>query len=694
MGNNQQKIPNRMKTSVSMMGTSSTQPNNKNTTKLKLPQSLTSNTIATSTVLDQDLNKSNNLKTHNSNDLLTNFKQAHPRSFKPITCFNLNNHHNSTFDAPNAQNEQNENHLSKKISIRKRFLNTVRRNRSNCHSVNVDALNKVKLDSPAVTRSNTDHNLLVIKDYSFSENALDDLNNENNDFIDLGDDTEHNELLTSVNNKLKALEAQKESIYDNDSDFDDDYDKLNELDPARPKPKLNTFSKLTKSPAIFNIKSFQPNENIQVKDLLADNVSSSSSKSSSSSLSLNDPDAGGYTKASSLSSLSVSTLSLISSGSISSLSSSSSTSNDKSNQKPLNINNKLFEAKNSIKTAPSDSNKPKQAKETTKRKAHLINRDTIRSLLLPGLKCKSKPKPKKMTLEEKESLIKAELCKTKPTESELYSFKDRFEIRDEFGDNLNGFVDLDSSKELKSLSDGLSYIDEGASIQQSTPGVSTPSVCKRQVEISSENQKASAPLRFLSEVNKKLQAYHKESKKEALIVENNLKKQRDLLNSKSKPTRDDKDSLLESVSNKFSYSGKANGLEVYNNRIIDYIINKKPNFDFNNNDNEYLNYYCNKYSYDENIIMNTSFNSNNANNNVNDNVSVYTLRISAPLASSENTTLSSSNDNLSQLSPKYQSSNKNANLNSNSTASTITIKPFDRLSHLSANFNLNRKINV
>ena len=690
MGNNQQKIPNRMKTSVSMMGTSSTQPNNKNTKKLKLPQSLTSNTIATSTVLHQDLNKSNNLKTHNSNDLLNNFKQAHSRSFKPITCFNLNNHHNSAFD---AQAEQNENHLSKKISIRKRFLNTVKRNRSNCHSVNVDALNKVKLDSPAVTRSNTDHNLLVIKDYSFSENALDDLNNENNDFIDLGDDTEHNEFLNNVNNKLKALETRKESIYDNDSDFDDDYDKLNELDQAKPKPKLNTFSKLTKSPAIFNIKSFQPNENIQVKDLLADNVSSSSSKLSSSSLSFNDPDAGGYKKASSLSSLSVSTLSLISSGSISSL---SSTSTEKSNPKPLNINNKLFEVKNSIKTAPSDSNKPKKAKET-KRKGHLINRDTIRSLLMPGLKCKSKPKPKKLTVEEKESLIKAELSKTKPTESELYSFKDRFEIRDEFGngDNLNGFVDLDSSKELKSLSDGLSFIDEGASIQQSTPGVSTPSVCKRQVEISSNaNQKVSAPLRFLNEVNKKLQAYHKENKKEASIIENNLKKQRDMLNSKSKPTRDDKDSLLESVSNKFHYSGKANGLEVYNNRIIDYIINKKPNFDFNNNDNEYLNYYCNKYSYEDNIIMNTSFNSNNVNNNINDNVSVYTLRISAPLASSENTTLSSSNDNLSQLIPKYQSSNINANLNSNSTTSTITIKPFDRLSHLSANFNLNRKINV
>ena len=566
----------------------------------------------------------------------------------------------------------------------------MKRNRSNCHSVNVDALNKVNLDSPAVTRSNTDHNLLVIKDYSFSENALDDLNNENNDFIDLGDDTEHNEFLNNVNNKLKALEAQKESVYDNDSDFDDDYDKLNELDQAKPKPKLNTFSKLTKSPAIFNIKSFQPNENIQVKDLLADNVSSSSSKLSSSSLSFNDPDdAGGYKKASSLSSLSVSTLSLISSGSISSL---SSTSTDKSNTKPLNINNKLFEVKNSIKT---DSNKqPKEAKET-KRKGHLINRDTIRSLLLPGLKCKSKPKPKKMTFEEKESLIKAELCKTKPTESELYSFKDRFEIKDEFcngGDNLNGFVDLDSSKELKSLSDGLSYIDEGASIQQSTPGESTPSVCKRQVEA---NQKVpAAPIRFLNEVNKKLQAYHKENKKEALIIENNLKKQRDMLNSKSKPTRDDKDSLLESVSNKFYYSGKLNGLEVYNNRIIDYIINKKPNFDFNNNDNEYLNYYCNKYSYEDNIIMNTSFNSNNVNNNINDNVSVYTLRISAPLASSENTTLSSSNDNLSQLIPKYQSSNRNANLNSNSTASTITIKPFDRLSHLSANFNLNRKINV
>ena len=289
--------------------------------------------------------------------------------------------------------------------------------------------------------------------------------------------------------------------------------------------------------------------------------------------------------------------------------------------------------------------------------------------LLPILKGKLNRKSKQLTLRETEALLVAQINEAKPTDAEMYSYKDRFEIRDP---KIERYATLPCPKietdaaltEIESLC----YIDEAASTTSASS-----SVFAAETSHSDESPRKNEdlgdpdgdPYNFLNEVNKKLLDFRQKAKK---------------------PAANQLDSVSTRIVDFFQHQHQhrkphtrcrqRGRHRMYDDQTIAKIINRDTEYDFNDNNNEMDFIYKLNTLFSRPDTLALPFQQERARIRCfvhNDTSSIAHIKVCAPLASSEHMTpLSRSIDYLNRVN---QSGNTNAQM---------PIKKYYRLSDLSA----------
>jgi hypothetical protein len=610
--------------------------------------------------------------------------------------------------------KHNHNHQQQQhASFGHRLLNKWRKNvlrTSQTHLNNLNDASKTSAASSSLTshfnsrnRSTTDQNLFIIKDNFVEFIAENDdectylnSNETNNNFVEADDmvdlnpdcnNNNNNNNLTIDSKFLRDVNQKLKSIQDDDSSSSD----ATEIELERLE-NVDTKKKLSKSPAIFNISQYaRPKDDAttitktdeNVKDFFNNEPQMTSSESygddddddsfSSSSIGENFEEfekrhrLRSNNKKSSIASSSSSSSSSAASSSTSSLSSVSSVSSFTSSHSSMNVH--------------EQTSLPPQQPAVTLTK----NINTRLRNFLPALKLKLKKggggsgggancsKTKSKNLKEIEEKKQHEQQHEQPiTDALLYSFRDRFEIKDKEPETIVEterlepsstqdfesfcFIDETSSCTLSSLS-SLNVAQDHLATKTSQPEQLRPPTTQ------------SSAFKLLNQVNKKLNLYR-------------IRKQVKTMHSLNTNINN-----MESVSNKISLNEETSAA-IYDNKTIEKIINKENNFvDFNDN---------NEVNIDNGGYLNIDDDDDNdsvkiikfckAKQNTNEINSIARLKINAPLASSEHTTpLSRSIDYLNRLDQfKIVLNNNNfiraQQIVSSNISETMPIKKYYRLS--------------
>lgn len=534
-----------------------------------------------------------------------------------------------------------------------RFLNALRKQKPKLKTSQTLNLNSIMSEPKTSTttgphRSTTDHDLLNIKDNNNNQNTCE----YDTDMIDLMyeyDEQQKNlqstidsKFLRDVNNKLKSIQDRS------DDESKESYSLCSSLSTSSlssPSTSasssslllqeeemlhLNKKSKLSKSPAIFNINSYTSkglNNNgndLKVKDLLNEQQINSEPSLSESSYSVKNDGL----KVGKATSSSVSTFS--------SLSPFYSSNDDELDLEVVD---------------------PKPQPTAYKK-------FTIKDFL-PTFKCKTRKKP--LTLKQTETLLIEQINEQEKTESEKYSFKDRYEIKDPLG------IGLDR--------ESFCFIDETSSYSMSASSMFEQS--KEDTRDFLEKQTAKPVFGFKNEVNKGL-GFLKRHK-------NNKKKRMDRT-----------EAALDSISNRIHNTGRQKPKRlIYNDQILDKIINKEndsyendnfievvsliesmnfENQDFDDQEHEFKLPMCFKSKMQQQQqLVNTDISS------------IAQIKVNAPLAASERSTpLFRSTDCLNGMEEDRRILLKSITHRNNITFNVVMqpIKKYYRLSNLSS-FNKN-----
>lgn len=541
------------------------------------------------------------------------------------------------------------------MTFRHRLLHKWRKNILKTSQTHLDDLNTAArvcgssaASLTARNRSTTDQNLFLIQD-NFVE-FIESNETNDKDMVDLNVEENQDELtidsklLRDVNQKLNAI-ASNDSI-----NTETEY-----LDTVE--GETNNIKKLTKSPAIFNISQYtnnvaESNHKDTVKDFFNEQpITSSDSYDDSLSESSVGENFEEYEKRHGGGGLGIRKTSRpISNSTTSSVSSLSSISSFTSSHSSLNVQ----------RTMPPPQPPPTTTKICTNRLKNL----------LPKLKLKLRKTARNATtkLNDDDYDDETRMMNLAPTDAQLYSFKERFEIKedDPHIDDLESlcFIDETSSYSLSSSS----LLFEPLKTNEN-PSTMPPT---------HNQQQPSAALKFLNQVNKRLNFYRLKKQAKTLHVLNNN---------------------MDSVSNRVSLNEEKENVAIYDDRTIEKIINKENSyFDYNDNNNN-----------NSNGIMIIDDDTNDSNSgsvkikaqkpNINEVNSIARLKVNAPLASSEHTTpLSRSIDYLNRLDHfkiilnntnnknNYNNATRNQHVTSNVSA-TLPIKKYYRLCNNTSVYN-------